>query len=47
MAKGYNPADAHRKAEKKKAAKKNKQDRQTAKELNDVKKGTGCRRGWR
>lgn len=41
MAKGYNPADAHRKAEKKKAAKKNKQERQSAKELSEVKRGTG------
>lgn len=42
MAKGYNPADAHRKAEKKKAAKKNKEQRQSAKEASDVKRGTGC-----
>ena len=41
MTKGYNPADAHRKALKAKEKKKNKQERVKARELGDVKKSTG------
>ena len=40
MAKGYNPADAHRKAEKAKQKKRNKEDRKKASETKDVKKST-------
>ena len=44
MAKGYNPADAHRKVQKAKEKKKNKQERVKAKELGDAKRNTGCER---
>lgn len=40
MAKGYNPADAHRKALKAKEKKKNKTERKTAREEGEAKKST-------
>lgn len=43
MAKGYNPADAHRKALKAKEKKKNKTERKTAREEGEAKKSTAGR----
>lgn len=40
MAKGYNPAEAHRKAQKAKEKKKNKTERKSAREEGEAKKST-------
>lgn len=40
MAKGYNPAEAHRKAQKTKEKKKNKTERKSAREEGEAKKST-------
>lgn len=40
MAKGFNPAEAHRKAQKAKEKKKNKGERKSARELGEAKKST-------
>ncbi len=45
MAKNFNPADAHRKQQRQKELKKNKEDRKKTREIATVKKDTSGRSG--